>query len=135
MGVKPTTMGVIDRELLAGKTVWHTAANTAAVSAARTAHAALTTAAVAWWHERLLKFEVRTKQGLIVHPRDIMWSLVYREQFVPFMRLMGINWALPKRALPKRARRGDSTVDETEESDGVEHLPVGEGVAFDLVVL
>ena len=54
-----------------------------------------TSAAAAWWYVRLEWYERRTKEGLIVYPRGILWRNVYRDEFVPYMHLRGVIWRHP----------------------------------------
>lgn len=53
---------------------------------------ALAVAAQQWWYNRLNYYEIRTKEGIIAHPRSIHWEAVYREEFIPFMCLCGHQW-------------------------------------------
>jgi hypothetical protein len=48
--------------------------------------------AVQWWIERLGYYEMTTKLGVIMYPRDVCWVDVYNDEFVPEMQLMGVNW-------------------------------------------
>ena len=125
-GVKPATMCTMDIKARAGDVEWNAEHHEARLQADREAQGRLGQVAAAWWHERLLHYECRTKEGLIVHPRDINWSSVYEHEFVPFMRLMGYNWKLvAKRQSPEelitgsdeRERTGDDGCDGDDEYD------------------
>ena len=94
-GMPPSTVASIDRAVLAGEMMWNDGSARAVSSAARTLTAPLKTAATQWWMTRLGYYEMVTKRGLILHPRDMIWKAVYAEEFVPEMRLLGHPWKLP----------------------------------------
>ena len=94
-GMPASTAASIDRAVRAGEMMWNDGTARAVSSAARTLSAPLKTAATQWWMTRLGYYEMVTKRGLILHPRDMIWKAVYAEEFVPEMRLLGHPWKLP----------------------------------------
>ena len=91
-GVQPATMRAFEAALRAGSPAWTDACAKEHNKAMRLLRGELINAATSWWHIRLTYYEKITKEGIILHPRDIFWAGVYKEEFVPMMRLMGHNW-------------------------------------------
>ena len=56
----------------------------------------LINSATAWWMTRLMYYEVITKNGIILYPRNVIWKDVYADEFIPEMRLLGHDWRDPK---------------------------------------
>jgi hypothetical protein len=97
-GVPPATMDTMVRLIKQGQTVWNASTAQEAAMAQRHEHAYLRTAAEQWWCIRLdyYEFIVETKEGkysgIIQHPHNIDWSLVYDDEFVPEMHARGLDW-------------------------------------------
>ena len=76
--------------------------------------------AVQWWKERLAYYEMTTKEGVIMYPRDICWTDVYNNEFVPEMQLIGIAWRVADAPPLQGAESG-------EVNSGIEDAAVDEG--------
>ena len=94
-GIPPTTASSILRSVYAGEMMWNDGTIRTLQSATRKLSGTLTNAAAIWWKTRLGYYEMITKRGLILHPRDISWECEYSDEFVPEMRLLGHPWKLP----------------------------------------
>ena len=91
-GVPPSTADRIERRVLAGDMVWNDGAGRLMDTAARKLCGHLTQAAETWWKTRLNYYEMTTKNGLILHPRNVIWRDVYNNEFLPEMELFGHHW-------------------------------------------
>ena len=49
----------------------------------------------AWWETRLGYYEMIVDFGKIQHPRELNFSTMYADEFVPEMRLLGYDWKVP----------------------------------------
>ena len=61
---------------------------------------------------RLSFYEVQTKHGLILYPRSIKWTDVYRDEFIPFARQGGIEWkdTAPERTISEEVEHGEGSI-------------------------
>ena len=96
-GVPDATMDSIVRLICKGQLHWNVSLAKEAAQAHRAEHSCLVSSAVQWWCLRLDYYEciVASKpkcSGVIQHPHNVDWKLVYDEEFVPEMNLMGHNW-------------------------------------------
>jgi hypothetical protein len=89
VGMAPNTMKAIDRRIRAGESVWTTHTSRLHRKHQRQLQSGLTEVATQWWFERLQRYEMLPKKGLILYPRRILWQAVYADEFVPFVRLLG----------------------------------------------
>ena len=70
-GIPPSTMAAIDRAVHAGAMTWNDDTVHTVRAAARALKATLEEAATVWWMICLGYYEMITKRGIILHPRDI----------------------------------------------------------------
>ena len=95
-GVPTKTMETIVRLVQAGAVEWNTKLRAQARDAHRRERAVLRTAAEQWWYLRLDYYEAivdsRHGSGVIQHPHNVDWQLVYDTEFVPEMRVLGHDW-------------------------------------------
>ena len=91
-GIASATRDAMARKLWSGECEWNNSSTRELQCTARNMHADLTHSATQWWYTRLQYYEMRTKEGLIVHPRGVLWKSVYDDEFVPFMQLCGHDW-------------------------------------------
>lgn len=94
-GIKKTTAASIHRQVMNNVECWSTGLAKQAMLATRMQRAHLSNAAAAWWYVRLGYYEIVVDMGYIQCPRDICWSAVYEEEFVPEMLHLGYNWKTP----------------------------------------
>ena len=94
-GVPPSTASTIDRKLRTGEDVWRASLSKAESLAHRAEKGCLTVAATAWWETRLGYYEMIVDFGKIQHPRELNFSTMYADEFVPEMRLLGYDWKVP----------------------------------------
>jgi hypothetical protein len=107
-GVPPTTAKTIDRMVRAGERSWNDGLARLESNATRTLKAPLKTAATTWWMTRLLYYDSITTRGVILHPRDVIWTDVYANEFVLEMRLLGHPWKQPSAADREDDEQDDS---------------------------
>jgi hypothetical protein len=97
-GLTTATTKKIDRLLLKNEDVWNNGLKKQLNLANRAMHATLTQAASGWWRIRLGYYEMIVANGIIQYPRDLNFTNMYSDEFVPEMQ------GLPDRA--PRARAG-----------------------------
>lgn len=96
-GVRPATAAAIHRQVMNNEDVWNTGLAKQQMVAKRQERAHFTNAAAAWWYIRLGYYEIVVDFGYIQCPRDICWTMVYEDEFVPEMRAAGYLWKEPTR--------------------------------------
>ena len=94
LGAAPYTAQQISKKLGSGATMWSVQESRALTAANRRSMKCRTSEAAAWWYIRLGYYEMVTKEGLILYPRDVHWRKVYRDEFLPYMHLCGYHWRL-----------------------------------------
>lgn len=94
-GLAEKTGETIDRCVRRGESVWNDNLRKQEALAKRKVNGTLQNAASAWWTIHLSYYEMVVEKGVIQHPRDINFNVIYAEQFVPEMRLLGYPWKLP----------------------------------------
>ena len=75
-GVPPATAQTIDRAVRAGDVTWNDGTAKTARTEALRRRGTLQAAATTWWTERLGWYDMITKRGVILHPRDVEWKRV-----------------------------------------------------------
>ena len=91
-GIAPTTADTIDRRVRAGEIAWSDSSAKMYEASRRRIAGNLTLSAMTWWTTRLNYYELITKQGIIVHPRNVIWKDAYDNEFIPEMQLIGQYW-------------------------------------------
>lgn len=95
-GVPAKTMDTIVRLVERGEVAWNTKSRAEARDFHRHEGATLRTAAEQWWYIRLDYYEVIVHsskgRGVIQHPHNVDWHVVYDTEFVPEMRTIGYDW-------------------------------------------
>ena len=95
-GVPAKTMDTIIRLVEQGEVEWSSRVRTMVRSAHLHERASLHTAAEQWWYLRLDYYEIivdsRKGSGVIQHPHNVDWRIVYDTEFVPEMRSIGYDW-------------------------------------------
>lgn len=109
-GVPLTTMATMERVIRNNQMVWNTTTAKEAAMALRSELANLTTSAEQWWYIRLDYYELIVESstkyaGIIQHPHNIDWKLVYDEEFVPEMRCLGFDWASSDKTIGSEGSR------------------------------
>lgn len=95
-GVRPATAAAIHRHVMQNHNHWTTGLGKQALSAIRSERAHLSNAAAAWWYERLGYYEmIVDHRHIILYPRDICWTAVYEEEFIPEMHKLELHWKKP----------------------------------------
>ena len=94
-GVAKSTAEIIDRNVRRGDTIWNDGLLKEAKLQKQAAKAPLLAAATEWWYIQLGYYEIVVEKGVIIHPRDINFSAMYEDVFVPEMRALGVPWKLP----------------------------------------
>ena len=84
-GVAKSTAEIIDRNVRRGDTIWNDGLLKEAKLQKQAAKAPLLAAATEWWYIQLSYYEIVVEKGVIIHPRDINFSAMYEDVFVPEM--------------------------------------------------
>lgn len=104
-GIRPTTAAAIHRQLLKNHDVWNDGLAKETMLAKRNERAYLENAAAAWWYIRLGYYEMIVDYGHILYPRDVCWSSVYEDEFVPEVRELVYHWKKPSNSLNAKAKK------------------------------
>ena len=94
--VAPTTASTMDLAVRKGGAVWNDGLLKQAKAERDSANGSLQQAAAEWWYIQLGYYEMVVEKGIIVHPRDVNFSNMYDDHFVPEMKALGIEWKLPE---------------------------------------
>ena len=91
-GLTSWTTETIHRRLMQGETMWSDAVRKTAAKASRQLGATLEHAAMVWWKTRLTYYEMVVESRVIQYPRSLNFGLMYADEFVLEMQLLGYNW-------------------------------------------
>lgn len=120
-GIPETTAATIHRQVMQNKDVWNDGLAKQCMLAKRKERAYLEQAAAAWWYIRLGYYEMIVDYGFIQYPRDICWTSVYEDEFVPEVRKLGYHWKQPHCDVDQDNARHDNDMFRTVRGRGGPH--------------